>query len=242
MDPIKIISIDPSWNGVTGLLIAEYDPMAQIMDLEDPLTITNFANIDFRFLSEKDNVDQAKYRLAEKRHRKLKELLMFVIDEQPDLVIVENFIMFKQQMGTFGQSFITSEMIGIIEYHCREHDIPVFKPRSSDVYQKRTAADYYYYPQEDGTTLKVGKPKKFKENLHNKQLINRGLLKRGRYNAISMIVNGQEFKLKDYQVGAKNDHILMALRHLVNTVEHPTKGVEQIINEIKQYWDEEYKI
>lgn len=233
MDTLKIISIDPSANGVTGIIVAEYDVTAPIMG-DEAITLTNFANVDFRGLNKNDNVDTNRYRVYRRNYQQTNAVLEFIKNEEPDLVILENFIMFKQQMGTFGQSFVTSELIGVIEYHCMKWDIPVYKPRSSDVYKKRTEMDYYYYPQDDGTTLKVGKPKKVKENLTNKVFKERGFLKAKRYNSLHLVVNGVDYKLKDYQIGSKNDHIIMALRHLVNIVENPKMSVETRIENIRR--------
>lgn len=205
---MKIISIDPSADGVTGIIIADYDE--NIVDGE-ALTLTNFANVDFRPKSTNG------YIAKELRHRKTKELLQFIEEQQPDLVIIENFIMFKQQIGRFGQAFATSELIGVIEYHCRELKIPVIKPRSSDV--RKRSEGFYESEDEDGNIKRVPKPRKFKDGLTTKDLKERGLLVAKRYNRTHLKVGEELYSLKDYQVGSKNDHILMALRHLINVME-----------------------
>lgn len=110
-------------------------------------------------------------------------------------------------------------MIGAIDLEMRRNFIPVIKPRSSDLYS-RTG----YGKRE----LKVG--------LSNWHLLNRGLLgKIG--NALALNVNGTLYKLKDFQVGSKNDHIIMALRHLINELELKNSDLGKRLLSAKRRFD-----
>lgn len=230
---MKIISIDPAGNGVTGVIVAEIADFDIVVPDKELIEITNFANVDFRAIDA--GTDSLKQK--EIRYQQLETLLKFIEKEEPDLVILENYIMFKQQMGVHGQSFITSEMIGAIELTCRRLQIPVIKPRSSDVRQ----ASNKMYTYTDGKTGEVKQqpaPRKIKEHLSNKAFVARGFLKRGRYNRLSLVVNGEEYELNDYKIGSKNDHILMALRHLINIVDYGKVHYKEKIDNIKQSWEE----
>ncbi|MFV0533021.1 MAG: hypothetical protein ACK5MR_05130 [Cumulibacter sp.] len=104
----------------------------------------------------------------------------------------------------------------------RKLEIPVIKPRSSDV----RGPFLGYYPSGQP------KPKKFKPNLTNQALKERGLLKTGPRNVTQIIVKGEPYTLKDYAIGSKNDHILMALRHVVNLIDSKATNIDKKINDI----------
>lgn len=230
---MKLISIDPSYNGTTGLIVAEYADFDALNPDEELLTITNFANIDFRGEGSKEQIDEYRY-------RKMEELLRFIETEEPDFVILENFIMFKVQMGQFGQSFGTSEMIGMITLHCRRLEIPVIKPRSSDV-RAPIHKMYTYTCGKTGEEKTVPAPRKFKPGLTNKDLQERGILVRGRYNKAYLNANGELYDLAEFKTGEnhKNDHIWMSIRHMINIVELASVSWETKVNKQKEAWNEE---
>lgn len=86
---MKIITIDPSMNGATAILVAKINPAE-----EEQITITDFAIVDFRATETTDSEF-----IKEIRYRQLEEVINFIIKERPYGVIMENFIMFRQQMG-----------------------------------------------------------------------------------------------------------------------------------------------
>lgn len=222
---LKIVSIDPAGNGATAIICGYYDEQATFE--EEPWSTTNFAMIDFRG----EGITDPEV-LKEVRHRQLESLIGFIDDEKPDVVILENFIMFKQQMGHFGQSFITSELIGALDLELRRREIPVIKPRSSAL--RKPITEYYLrVDEETGEVKKIPKPRKFKDNLTNKALKDRGLLVSTRYNRTNLVVNGELYLLRDYQIGKKNDHLIMALRHVINECENSKISIDERIENIK---------
>lgn len=202
---MKIISIDPAGNGATAILVADVDGK--------DIQLTNFALQDYRFPDEKNGE-----RIRHNRALLIEELIDFVKEEQPDLVIIENFIHYRAQMGAYGQTFPTAEMIGVIDYMMRLYDIPIVRVRASDL-RLPSPGVYEYENKKTGEIQRVPKPRKFKPGLTTKDLKEDGYLVARRYNRIHLIVNGTEYCLADYKIGAKNDHIIMALRHLVNYVD-----------------------
>lgn len=204
----KILSIDPSGNGATAFVEANYD-----LGNDEPITLTNFGVLDFG-QGEETNYEK----LRNKRAKLLENFVEFIIESKPDLVILENFIQYRVQMGNFGQSFPTAEMIGVLDYLLRKNNIPLVRVRASSLRIPRN--DYYErVNKETGVLEKIPKPRKFKENLRNPALKKRGFLVARRYNRTHIVVNGEEYCLSNYKVGTKNDHVIMALRHLVNWLE-----------------------
>lgn len=205
---MKIISIDPSFEGATAIIVAEWEDT-----MEEP-ELTDFDILDFRF------EDLEPILQEEKRLRLAKKLITWLKKQKPDLVICENYIMFSQQIGRFGQAFLTSELIGMITMACHQKKIPLIKPRSSLLYKRRSALDYYRKEDAEGNTVKIPKPKKFRPELTNTSLQERGFTGKvqGAGNSLHLIVGDSAYKLLDYKVGSKNDHALMALRHLLDTI------------------------
>ncbi len=213
---MNIISIDPAGNGATGWVEGRVE--------QGRLTrLTNFGVLDYRF----DNIQSAEGKRI-RRHKLNKNFAEYIIGLNPDLIIIENFIQYKVQMGQYGQSFPTAEMIGVLEYLFREKNIPVIRRRAS-VLRIPGPTQYYEKPQfnDDGTPIldedgvqiikKYPKPRKFKEYLTTKALKEQNLLKAGRHNKTHIVINNTEmYALSDYQVGAKNDHVVMAIKHLVD--------------------------
>ncbi|MFV0533994.1 MAG: hypothetical protein ACK5MR_10105 [Cumulibacter sp.] len=189
----KIISIDPSGNGVTAIVVVDYDYSA-----DEPVVIIDFAQVDFRAKDETNSE-----RVKEIRYRQTEAVIEFVAEHNPYCVILENFIMFKQQMGEHGQSFVTAELIGALDLELRRRKIPVIKPRSYDIRK----IDGY------------GKAK-VKYGLRTQDLHSRGILGKGKRNRTTLMVNGVPYDLIEYQIGAKNDHLLMAIKHLINEIEY----------------------
>lgn len=213
---MKIVSVDPSGNGVTAIIVAEYDYSA-----DEPVNIVNFAQVDFRAKDETNSE-----RIKEIRYKQLESVIEFIIEQSPYCVILENFIMFKQQMGAHGQSFITSEQIGAIDLALRRKNIPVIKPRSFDIrLQDGYGRSYVRY------------------GLRTQDLHARGILGKGKRNRTTLNVNGVPYELKDYQIGAKNDHLLMSIKHLINEIEFKKpdlfERVERIIRDRFNYVEEE---
>lgn len=201
----KIVSIDPSGNGVTAIIVAYYDYTA-----DEPINIVDFAQVDFRAEGETNSE-----RIKEIRYKQLESVIEFVVEHNPYCVILENFIMFKQQMGEHGQSFVTSELIGALDLELRRKNIPVVKPRSYDI------------RQQDGygkTYIKYG--------LRTQDLHSRGILGKGKRNRTTLNVNGMAYDLKDYQIGSKNDHLLMAIKHLINEVEYKKPDIFERVDRI----------
>lgn len=203
---MKIISIDPAGNGATAILVAEVDGKE--------ITLTNFALQDYRFLDEQNN--------ERKRHNRallIEDLVDFILEEVPDLVILENFIQYRAQMGAYGQTFPTAEMVGVIDYLMRLYDIPIIRVRASDL-RLPSPGTYEYFNKKTGELQKVPKPRKFKPGLTTADLKKAGYLVAKQYNRLHLVVNEEHYCLNDYKIGSKNDHVIMALRHLVNFVKH----------------------
>ncbi len=223
---MKIISIDPSYNGATAFIVADYE-----QENIEPIVLTNFGILDF-----KQGEDNNFERLRNKRAKLLENFIEFIVNEEPDLVIIENFIQYRVQMGQFGQTFPTSEMIGVVDYMMRLHGIPLVRTRASDL---RLPTQGYYESEcrKTGEIRRVPKPRKFKPNLTNKALKERGFLVSRRYNRTHLVINGEEYCLSDYKVGKKNDHALMALKHLINWTEK--HNIYKEISRIETAWKEE---
>lgn len=204
---MKIVSVDPSGNGVTAIIVADYDHSA-----DEPVNIINFAQVDFRAVGETNSE-----RIKEIRYKQLESVIEFIIEQNPYCVIMENFIMFRQQMGAHGQSFITSEQIGAIDLALRRKNIPVIKPRSYDIkLQDGYGRSYERY------------------GLRTQDLHSRGILGKGKRNRTTLIVNGLPYELKEYQIGSKNDHLLMAIKHLINEVEYKNPDLFEKVERIRR--------
>lgn len=227
----RVISIDPSGDGATAFIVANVD-----YDLKEPIELVNFGILDFRATDEESEKDYNPIKKREIRHNQAKKLIDFVIEQEPDLVIIENFIMYRVQMGKFGRSFITSELIGTLDYALWQKNIPVVRQRASVLRQ-----GLEYYIKEDSSTgevVKTPKPRKFKEELKTQALKDRGFLVAKKYNRTHILINGAAYNLKDYQVGSKNDHIIMALRHLVYYVDK--YNIQYTINKFNKEEGEDY--
>lgn len=224
---MKIISIDPG--AVSGIIVAHYYENAT----DEPLEIASFAHYksQLTFQEEPSPIVRNEY-----QQRQLTPLLEFIEDEQPDVVICENYIMYASQLGNYGMSFSVSEMIGVLERYCWMNKIPFIKPRASDLYKRR---EYNIKTDEYGEIKRVPKPKKFRDEITNRALKERGLLKAGRYNRTHMLVNGEWICMTDYKIGSKSDHSLMALKHIIYLFEITKRDIYKRIQEVEDAWTTE---
>lgn len=194
----KLISIDPSFNGATAIVIGDI--------WGKNINITNFDVLDFKF----DKLSGINLKME--RYNLLYELIEFVLNEKPDLVVIEDFIQYRAQVMPSGNSFPTAEMIGVLEYHLLMNGVPTIRQRASN--------------------LNIPFKKVYKKGLSTKDLVELGLLARTRYNRLNIVMDGELYPLSDYKVGSKNDHAIMALRHMVNIVKY--KSITGIINKQKK--------
>lgn len=198
---MRIISIDPSGDGTTGIVI---------IDLQNGKSIIKDAFI-VNLRTEKENA-------IEKRkewNSTVENLLQRIISALPDVVIIEDFIQYRMQMGKFGINFPTSELIGIIDNRLYLNNISIERQRASLL--KMPSVGYYYSTsKKTGETIKTPKPRKFKPEYNKNSLIEWDFVKEGRYRKLWINIRGKFYDMEIFKIdGKKNDHILMALRHYI---------------------------